>query len=59
MVELKDKQPFWKNKVLYVWDDFYNCYVANHSPSHYYLMGMGLTFDEYKKMFNMDYKEVE
>lgn len=34
-----DKKPFWKNKVLYVWSDYYNTYVANYAPSHYMLLG--------------------
>lgn len=36
---MTDKKPFWKNGVLYVWSDYHNRYIANHCPSHSFMIG--------------------
>jgi len=55
---MNDKKPFWKNGVLYVWSDYYNHYIANHCPLHFFMIGFGLSFDEYKEMVGLDYKVI-
>lgn len=56
---MNDKKPFWKNQILYVWSEYFDCYVANYSPSHYMLLGLSLSFDEFKDLMNMDYEVKE
>ena len=30
------KEPIWKDGILWVWSEYYNSYVANYSPLHYW-----------------------
>lgn len=51
-----NKEPYWKDHVLYVWDDRYKGYIANFCPPLFIVLSCG-GWEEYKKFFNMEYEE--
>ena len=43
---MTEKQPVWKDGILWVWSEHYQRYIANYAPSHYLTLAMrGVTID--------------
>ena len=42
-------ESIWCNGILWVWSDYYKCYVATDSPYHYWSLGVDLDEERSKK----------
>ena len=57
---MTEKQPVWKDGILWVWNDLYKRYVANYCLPIHQIIGSGMTVKEWKKMMGLDkYKVIE
>ena len=57
---MTEKQPVWKDGVLYVWSKHYKAYVANYVLPIHRIMHSKMSVEEWKKMVGLDkYEEIE
>ena len=55
---MTEKQPVWKDNILYVWSDLYKSYVANYVLPIHQIMRSKMSIDEWKEMMGLDKYEV-
>ena len=55
---MTEKQPFWKNNILWVWSEYYNSYIANYGLPINQILCTGMSISDWKEMMGLDKYEV-